>query len=358
MRAYAVGLLFGLAVAGSASAQYVISAHSGVVQYVQGRALLNDNAVEPKFGQFPEIKENQVLRTEEGRAEILLTPGVFLRMAENSSIRMISTRLTDTRVEVLSGSVMVESDQALKDQAKDNAVTLLYKGDTILLVKHGLYRVDTDPARFRVYDGEAIVKGESGQLTLKGGKQTALGGVLMAESFDKKDTDDLYYWSSQRSGYLARANVSSAMGLRNRGYGSSFSGWQWNPMFGLFTWVPFSGSFYNPFGYYFWSPYTVGYYFYPGYYGGGGGGGGGSSRSRGYAYGSEGRAAGYSSPTGGGVFSSGSGASGGAGGGLASGGHIGGGGGGMSGGGGMAGGGVHSGGGGGAGGGAAGGGHR
>jgi len=94
--------------AGSALAQYVISTHSGVIQYVEGRAYLGDKPVEPKFGQFPDIKENQEFRTEEGRAEVLLTPGVFLRMGENSAIRMLSTHLTDTRVEVLSGSAVVE----------------------------------------------------------------------------------------------------------------------------------------------------------------------------------------------------------------------------------------------------------
>lgn len=63
-----------------ASAQSVISAKSGVVHYVEGRAFLNDQLVETKFGEFPDLKENQVLRTEEGRAEVLLTPGVFLRV--------------------------------------------------------------------------------------------------------------------------------------------------------------------------------------------------------------------------------------------------------------------------------------
>jgi len=67
---------------------------------VEGRAYLGDKPVEPKLGQFPDIKENQEFRTEDGRAEILLTPGVFLRLGENSSVRMLSTRLTDTRVEV------------------------------------------------------------------------------------------------------------------------------------------------------------------------------------------------------------------------------------------------------------------
>lgn len=275
MRILASGLAIGVVLAASASAQYVISAHSGVVQTVDGDAYLNDQQVQPKFGHFPEIKENQELRTEEGRAEILLTPGVFLRMAEKSSIRMVSNKLTDTRVEILGGSVMVESDEMQKNDAKDNAVMLLCKNSTMLLVKHGLYRVDTDPASFKVYDGEAIVKGESGQVTLKSGKETSLTGVLMAENFDKKAADDLYLWSSERSSYLAKASASSAMTLRNSYAGSSgiYSPWQFNPMFGLFTYVPFGGIAYSPFGWGFFSPYSVlnSYYLYPGFYGGGGG---------------------------------------------------------------------------------------
>ena len=275
MRLPVASLAIGVFLSGSAFAQYVISAHSGVVQSVDGRAFLNDQQIEPKFGQFPDIKENQEFRTEEGRAEILLTPGVFLRLGENSSIRMVSNKLTDTRVEVLNGSVMVESDSIQKNDAKDNAVMLLYKGNEMLLVKHGLYRVDTEPARFQVYDGEAIVKGDSGQVTLKPGKQTGLAGALMAENFDKKSADELYLWSNQRSSYLAKASASSAMTLRNSGSysGYGYSPWQFNPMFGMFTFVPYTGIAYSPFGYGFWSPYSVLNY-YPAYYGYGGGGGG------------------------------------------------------------------------------------
>ena len=273
MRIPVASLAIGAFLTGSAFAQYVISAHSGVVQTVDGQAYLNDQQVQQKFGQFPEIKENQEFRTEEGRAEILLTPGVFLRMTENSSIRMVSNKLTDTRVELLTGSIMVECDDVQKNEAKDNAIMLLYKGNSMILVKHGLYRVYADPARFQVYDGEAIVKDDSGQATLKSGKETALNGVLMAENFDKKAADDLYLWSNQRSSYLAKASASSAMSLRNSGSGS-YSPWQFNPMFGMFTFVPYGGVAYSPFGWGFWSPYSVinSYYAYPGYgynYGGG-----------------------------------------------------------------------------------------
>ena len=275
MRVRLAGLTAGVLAAAAAYGQYVISAHSGVIQVVEGSAYLNDKAIETKFGQFPDIKAGQEFRTEQGRAEVLLTPGVFLRMGEDSSIKMVSNALTDTRVEVLGGSVIVECDEI----PKDNSIELLYKNNTMMLVKHGLYRINTEPGVFQVYDGEAIVKGESGQLTLRAGKETSLTGVLMAENFDKKATDDLYSWSSRRAGYLATANASSAMSLKNSGgYSSSlfgFGGWQFNPMFGMFTYVPYSGFGYSPFGYGWWSPGTIGYFmpFYGGYYGGGYSGG-------------------------------------------------------------------------------------
>jgi len=279
MRASVAGLAFGVLFAGSAFGQYVISAHSGTIQYVEGTAYLNNEKVEPRSGQFPEIRETQVFRTEEGRAEVLLTPGVFLRLDETSSIQMVSSKLTDTQVEVLTGSAMVECD----DLAKDNAITLRYKGNNILLMKHGLYRVDAEQGLLKVYDGEAVVKGASSELTLHKGKEAFLnGGALVAQNFDVKADDDLYRWSDRRSGYLAKANVSSANsmvagyptygGIGGFGYGgygcSGFGMWQFNPMFGMNTYIPCTGSYFSPFGYGFYSPFTV--WQAPYNYGGGG----------------------------------------------------------------------------------------
>ena len=284
MRFLVAGLSLGVLAAGSACAQYVISSHAGVIQYVEGRAFLGDKPVEPKFGQFPDIKENQEFRTEDGRAEVLLTPGTFLRIGENSAIRMLSTQLTDTRVEVLSGSAVVESTE----MPKDNAVQLVYKKDTISLQKQGLYRLDAEPARFAVYDGEAVVTDPSGQLTLHSGKRTNLGGVLMAENFDRKpdNQDALYRWSDRRASYVAQANVASASAVSGNGYGgydngygytglgygyaglgsglgfynpNFLGGWAYNPAFGMYTYLPYSGFGYSPFGYSYYSPVTVAY---------------------------------------------------------------------------------------------------
>jgi hypothetical protein len=279
MRFLVAGWSLAVLAAGTACAQYVISAHAGIVQYVEGRAYLNDDVVEPKFGQFPDIKENQEFRTAEGRAEILLTPGVFLRLGENSAIRMLSTHLTDTKLEVLSGSAVIECN----DVPKDNSIQAIYKGNAIRFEKQGLYRIDGQPARLRVYEGEAVVTDSSGQLTLRGGKETSLAGVLLAESFDRKDQDALYSWSDRRAAYVAQANVASASAVSNNGYSSGYGGsggysgynlfgsnglgygpsflggWAFNPMFGMYTYMPYSGFGYSPFGYTYFSPSTVAY---------------------------------------------------------------------------------------------------
>src|ERR1700690_1689923 len=112
---------------GGAFAQSVISAHSGVVHYIEGDVAIDGSAINPRFGEFPDLKNGQVLSTEEGRAEVLLTPGVFLRMAENSSVRMISNALADTHLQVVSGSALIEAGELLPN----NAITIESVGTRI-----------------------------------------------------------------------------------------------------------------------------------------------------------------------------------------------------------------------------------
>jgi len=194
MRACVRGLVFSFLLAGAASAQLIISAHSGAIQSVEGTVYLDDKPVQPTAGELPAIKEGQVFRTEQGMGEVLMTPGVFLRLGENSSIKMVSSKLSDMRVEVLGGSVLAECDNL----EKASAFMLVYRGNSVSLTKHGLYRVDADQGLFKVYDGEAIVRAASGQLTLHKGKQTPLNGVLMTERFDIKNEDALYQRRNRR----------------------------------------------------------------------------------------------------------------------------------------------------------------
>jgi hypothetical protein len=253
----------------TAFAQTVISAHSGLIHYVEGRVLLDGKPVEVKITSFPEVKENMELRTEDGRAEVLLNPGVFLRLSENSAVRMVANKLSDTKVEFLSGSALIESSRELSQ--KENFVTILYKGSAAHLRKSGIYRFDSEPAQFRVYSGEAEVETGSNVLIVRTGKLVSLDGLVAVEKFNPKDGDELSRWSERRAEYVSMANVSAAKYVSNSGSGLSSSGWYFNPYFGMFTYIPMNGMFYSPYGYSYFSPYTV-YRVYqaPGnYYGGG-----------------------------------------------------------------------------------------
>ncbi|MCC6860083.1 MAG: hypothetical protein IT158_16070 [Bryobacterales bacterium] len=249
-----VGAGFAMAILGSCLwAQNVISANSGLVHYTEGKVLLAGKPLESRPAQFPQIKENQELRTEEGRAEVLLTPGVFLRMAENSAIRMVSTRLTDSRVEFLSGSVLIESADALKE----NSVTIHFGDSVIRPRKAGLYRLDSEPPLFRVLDGEAGVEAGGKALVLKEGRMLHVEGEMAVEKFDPKVGDAFARWSLRRAEYISLANISAAKMMSDSGRNWTSSLWGWNPYFQMWTFIPYSGSFYSPYGYRYWSPGAV-----------------------------------------------------------------------------------------------------
>src|ERR1039458_8519333 len=87
----------------TALAQPIISAKSGVIAGLEGKVFLDNQVLESSVTHFPDMKENSVLRTEDGRAEVLLPPGYVLRIGENASFKMIANRLIDTRVEMMTG---------------------------------------------------------------------------------------------------------------------------------------------------------------------------------------------------------------------------------------------------------------
>jgi hypothetical protein len=262
-------------VAATASAQPIISAKSGVISSLEGKVFLDNQALEPSVTHFPDMKENSVLRTEDGRAEVLLPPGYVLRIGENASFKMLTNRLIDTRVEVLSGSGILEVDE----NSKDTNVAVALKGGTATLTKIGVYRFDSEPARIKVYGGTAsVLLGDKTILVPTGHMLNLTGDAPLVEKFDIADTDALDHWARRRAEDMAVANVSAAKYV-NDNYGKlNQSSWGFNPYFGLYTYIPMYGSMCNPYYYYscYYSPGVVYNRFYaPGmFYGNNGGNGG------------------------------------------------------------------------------------
>lgn len=271
---------------GLASAQMAISAKAGMIHVADGEVYLADKAVELQPNSFPDIKEGQILRTAEGRAEVLLAPGTFLRMGEDSAFKMLNNRITDTRILVEKGSVLIEAMDLLDGNYMTFAV-----GDIIVNPqKEGLYLIEANPVRVRVYSGEARVSGGGQAILVKGGKELLPAGEHWAVTkFDENDTNALYRWSRRRSEYVAKANVSAARSAGNGMLPADSRGrWIYNSWLGMMTWLPYGNTMMSPFGYRYYTPYTVMRFYTPPpvYSGGGfgGSGGGGWERSIGGSY--------------------------------------------------------------------------
>jgi len=285
--------------AAPAMAQPVVPSKSGLVSYIMGSVYLdNVQLPDPIVVQNNFIKEKGSLRTEEGRAEILMNPGLAMRVGENSEVRMISSRLIDTRVELVKGSAVVQLVEEFTDLRKDNSFTLVLKDATITLAKVGDYRFDAEPARIKVFAGLANVQIENQTVAVSTGKMLDLGGgSASVERFDVKQTDALDRWSGQLGELAARANASSARQVNDQygtkdpcyGYRSSavpvgtnpcVGTWRWNPWYGMWTYIRYGGVYCDPmWGYCYYNPRDVmnAYYRPPVYYnpmpGWGGGGG-------------------------------------------------------------------------------------
>ena len=256
MRAAAILLSFAIP---ACWAQAVISARSGMVNFVQGRVELAGQQVKLDGAIFPEVKPGQTLSTQAGHAEILLTPGVFLRLDRNTSFQMISNKLTDTQVEILGGSALVEADEILKD----NRIAVKMGDSETLLLKTGLYHFNAAAGQVRTFAGRAQVSEADNSTELKGGRTLLVGSSLTPDRFDKnRSKDELYAWSEQRDNQLELANISVARGVSSNSFSSSL--WAWDPWMGMYTFLPHSGYMNNPFGMAWYSPSTVWVAFLPG----------------------------------------------------------------------------------------------
>src|SRR3954452_5893896 len=242
---------------------YTISAKPGAVNYIEGNAFLNGKPISDKKFKSVFLDANDTWSTDIGKAEVLLTPGVFLRVGENSEVRMVSPSLINTQVEVSRGEVMLE----VTGLVKDNNIQILNHGSSTKVEKNGLYRFTADdPPTAAVLDGKLSVAFRDHKIDLKKGKQVVLAADLNPGKFDSKKEDSLFAWSNVRSEYEAAVTYRIAQSAYNsspgrwRGFGyNGFSGpgWYWNDGFSSWAWLPGAGAFYSPFGYGFYSPGLV-----------------------------------------------------------------------------------------------------
>jgi hypothetical protein len=241
-------------------------ARPGTVNYVEGAAFLDGQPLRSNQIGDVALDAGQELSTAaNGKAEVLLTPGVFLRIGSNSMVKLVSPDLTLTQVALEKGEAAVEVDE-IHDQ---NDLQLIDAGVTTRLDKTGYYEFDANHPEAMVFKGMAKTEVADGTWReIKGSHELLLDGNSGALAKAKpvgfnadqaEGNDQLYKWSRLRSQYLAEANNQMAGEYYGEGY---YPGWYWAPGWG-YTFIG-AGPFYSPFG---WGFYPLGW----GWYGGWGG---------------------------------------------------------------------------------------
>jgi ferric-dicitrate binding protein FerR (iron transport regulator) len=194
---------FIVAIPFSAAAQnrekFVISAHAGGINAVTGRATLqaHGNGDWQQLTSKEDLETGDVVRTGlDGRVEMLLNPGSYLRIGENSEIELTNNSLDNLNVHLIRGTAIVEVTGADDTQLLINITT---PHTRLAIVRRGLYRVNVvpgDATELIVRKGRVML--EPTHTKIKGGDKVVFNdnsfSVAKLKTSDKT-RDNLEAWS-------------------------------------------------------------------------------------------------------------------------------------------------------------------
>lgn len=244
--------------ASAAGDKYVISAKAGGVNFTEGSVSVVREAGNSGLlvkGDMLEVGD-RVSTGADGKAEILLTPGSYVRMAGDSEFHFRNTSLEDLELGVDKGSAIFEVFAE-----EDYPVTVVTPRNTFSLIRTGVFRVDVDAegnGSLEVWKGRARIDGVED--TVKGGREVSADGVV--SKFDRDDRDAFETWSRERSKQLAKIVSELKRDTWRTPLINSFWDNRWNfyGSYGLWVYDPFWGSYcFLPFGYGWSSPYGYGF---------------------------------------------------------------------------------------------------
>jgi hypothetical protein len=214
--------------------QFVTVTRAGMVNYVEGP--VNVSATQTLDVRTP-IKTGTG-----GFAEILLNPGSYLRLAENSEAMLEGVEMPNIGVRIVAGAALIQA-RGFDKRTRLNVISGNLKGE---IIEDGI---------FLISDGKVLVL--DGKIQIEGSKnshgrswQLSNDGSLQAVKFGKRQPTPLEAWSRNRSEEAAQANYDVAMSLRqepNVSATSVFDVWLWSRSFGGFTYMP-GNAYRSPYG--------------------------------------------------------------------------------------------------------------
>jgi hypothetical protein len=250
-------------VVSAAGDMYVISAKAGGVNHVEGKvSVARKNGTSGYLIKDDKLEIGEkVITGADGKAEILLNPGSFVRLGGNSGFEFVTTDLDNLKLKLTSGSAILEvyADDEFK-------VTVAIPKADIELTRSGVYRIDVradGSGRISVWKGRVFVGDD--QAEVKSGRSAIVSGVTATVSkFDRDNKDELDIWSQNRAKEAAKINARLQRDRLRNTLLNSFNrgGWNLYNSFGLWVFDPFTRRWcFLPFGQGWDSPYGYGYGF-------------------------------------------------------------------------------------------------
>ena len=265
--------------------KFVISARAGGINAVSGSAdVISRGGGWEQLMITDDLQSGDRVKTAlDGRVEILLNPGSYLRLGGNSEVELLDNSLANLEIKLWRGTAIVEATGA--DGLELN-IGIATPHTRVAIVRQGLYRlhvVPEDATELIVRKGRVILS--DSQTKIKGGNKIVFSAtntaVAKLTKEEKKQKDEVEVWSKERAETLAKANrkitdrmmTSAFASFGNpwdpwRPHGRAFGVWFFNPNAGCYTFLPFFYGFGSPYGSSYttsiYSPYgTRPYYGYP-----------------------------------------------------------------------------------------------
>jgi FecR protein len=270
-----VSLIVCCAIAGFAQnrEKFVISAKAGGINAITGEARVHARG-ETDWQQLlitDDLDAGDRVRTaNDGRVEILLNPGSYLRLGGDSEVELSNNTLENLEVRLLRGTAIVEATGA---DDLDLNINISTPHTKLAIVRQGLYRLNVVPenaTELIVRKGRVILS--DSHTKVKGGNKVVFNATnvsvakLTKEEKKAVDAQDVDTWSKDRAKTLAKANsrindrmVNSVSAFFNDWdpYRGRLGVWFYNRQSSCYTFLPFYYGLGSPYG----SSYSTSVYF-------------------------------------------------------------------------------------------------
>lgn len=222
------------------------SAQPGTLNAITGEVSINGVPVNPINAAPVTIEGGRRIRTGQGMAEILLSPGSFLRLGKASALTLETVGTREIRVQLQRGEALIEVLDA------GVALTMEQNGVTAIVRNPGLYEFNQKRSMVAVYAGQARLNKDDQQLVATAGLGVGTRRFLVFRT-SPDPGNALLSWSRSRSEQLSRESRLSAQensgAARSRG-----PRWLWDPWSASYTFLSASGFVMGPFGWPYFSP--------------------------------------------------------------------------------------------------------